>query len=330
MLKTFGLQLNLALVTLEGDDKDRKEIWQMMSKLKGDGVIHDVGVAGSIRDVREVCGLGLAYPCALYLTLRPGKIEEKSFNRTLESLRELRVQPLARIALGPQRRNLQAVEQRAASAGVGPAVFFGHWAVSMGCPSIMDLPQTIQFWALQTDDLIADMNLEIDPALLYGVHEDKVFEVRSRLMGEVGAASPRRSTVDDAAALVSPAATLGSPAGSLASPAARQLARRHTIASPRRKSSVRPPSDLLAENERPPIRAPLSSPTQSTTPNAEDEIVVKRPTLKLKNQFIRRATAPVQPPPEAVEDTEPAATVIRLRISREDWEASLTDSAMVV
>ena len=53
-------------------------------------------------------------------------------------------------------------------------VFFGHWAVSMGCPSIMDLPQTIQFWALQTDDLIADMNLEIDPALLYGVHEDKV------------------------------------------------------------------------------------------------------------------------------------------------------------
>ena len=38
----------------------------------------------------------------------------------------------------------------------------------------MDLPQTIQFWALQTDDLIADMNLEIDPALLYGVHEDKV------------------------------------------------------------------------------------------------------------------------------------------------------------
>ena len=33
MLKTFGLQLNLALVTLEGDDKDRKEIWQMMSKL---------------------------------------------------------------------------------------------------------------------------------------------------------------------------------------------------------------------------------------------------------------------------------------------------------
>ena len=33
---------------------------------------------------------------------------------------------------------------------------------------------------------------------------------------------------------------------------------------------------------------------------------------------------------EAAEDADPAATVIRLRISREDWEASLTDSAMVV
>lgn len=73
----------------------------------------------------------------------------------------------------------------------------------------------------------------------------------------------------------------------------------------------------MVEEERAPLA--LVQPPQKE----EEEIMVQRPKTKPKNQYIRRATAPIPIVQAATQQEEPEPTVVRLRISAADWEAAM-------